>query len=71
MHRPTDLDGLIDRSRSTREYFLSLPVETQLLLHKSGGEIRDAQQLHRYVDLLERHNRFLMNTGNERDSLYS
>lgn len=64
MPKPTDLSGLIDHSSSTREYFLSLPVETQLLLHASAGEIRTAADLRRYVDLLDRHNRFLMNTEN-------
>lgn len=63
MPKPTDLSGLIDHSSSTRQYFLSLPVETQMLLHQSGREIRNAQQLRRYVDLLERHNRFLAVTG--------
>lgn len=70
MSKPTDLFGLIDRSSSTRDYFLSLPVETQMLLHRSGGEIRSAADLRRYVDLLERHNRFLINTGNEKDRFY-
>lgn len=65
MPKPNDLSGLIDHSSSTREYFLSLPVETQMLLHQSGGEIRNAEQLRRYVDLLERHNRFLINTETE------
>jgi len=70
MSKPTDLSGLIDRSSSTRKYFLSLPAETQMLLHRSGGEIRSAADLRRYVDLLQRHNRFLMNTGNEKDGFY-
>lgn len=65
MSKPNDLSGLIDHSSSTREYFLSLSVETQMLLHQSGGEIRNAEQLRRYVDLLERHNRFLINTGHK------
>ena len=44
-----NLQSLLNKSSSTRSYFLSLPVETQLLLHKHNDDIHSAQELHRYA----------------------
>lgn len=41
-----NLQSLIRNSSSTRNYFLSLPVDMQLELHKHNEYIHSAQQLH-------------------------
>ena len=42
-----DLQDLIKNSRSSRAYFLSLPVESQLRLHQQNRYIHTAEELHR------------------------
>ena len=51
-----NLKELIDTSSSTRRFFLSLPVGTQLLLHARNEQIRTAEDLHRHVDFLQQTN---------------
>ena len=46
-----DLLELLEKSSSTRKYFLSLPVDMQLKMHAFNSSIRTAEQLRRYVDL--------------------
>ena len=48
-----DLCELIRYSRSSREYFLSLPVEMQMRLHRHNADIRSAAELHRAVEGLK------------------
>lgn len=52
-----NLHQLINRSSSSRRYFLSLPVATQLELHKQSAYIGSAFELHRRVDELAAYNR--------------
>lgn len=40
------LQDLLFHSSSTREYFLSLPVSTQLALHEYNASIHTAADLH-------------------------
>lgn len=40
------LQDLLSHSSSTREYFLSLPISTQLALHESNFLIHTAADLH-------------------------
>ncbi len=53
-----NLHSLLQSSRSSREYFLSLPVKTQIALHQmdasSNGAIRTAQELHRTAGLAQK-----------------
>ena len=44
-----NLHELIQNSSSSRRYFLSLPVETQIDLHKLNSFIHTAQELHAYT----------------------
>ena len=46
-----DLRELLNSSMSTRTYFMSLPVELQISLHKQNEFIHSAEQLRRQVDL--------------------
>lgn len=48
-----DLQELIQNSRSSREYFLSLPVKTQCRLHDYHEHVHSAQELHRAVRAIE------------------
>lgn len=50
----SDLHDLISHSRSTRRYFLSLPVSLQLALHEQNIYIHTAADLHLRADLLKR-----------------
>lgn len=45
----SNLHDLISGSKSSREYFLSLPVDTQIELHKQNGYIHSAADLHNYA----------------------
>ena len=54
MPQAINLRDLIERSNSTRQYFLSLPVDTQMKLHAMNDHIRTADALRRHVDFLER-----------------
>ncbi len=49
----TNLKQLLANSSSTRKYFLSLPVDMQLKLHKFNSCIHTAQQLHSYQVMLQ------------------
>ena len=49
-----DLSELLCESSSTRQYFISLPVWLQTLLHKDYSNIRTAAQLHRIAETLSR-----------------
>ena len=53
MARAENLQELIRRSSSTRRFFLSQPVEMQMALHRYGDEIHTAQELRRYMGLVE------------------
>lgn len=59
MSKIKNLSQLIDRSSSTRAYFLSLPPSLQMTLHEQHHTIQTAEQLHMTVDTLRRHYRFL------------
>ena len=48
-----DLQELIQNSRSSREYFLSLPVKTQCRLHDYHEHVHSAAQLHRAARAIE------------------
>ncbi|MCD8026393.1 MAG: hypothetical protein LUF33_05585 [Clostridiales bacterium] len=50
------LRDLINSSKSTRKYFLSLPVNIQLDLHKNNDYIHSAEDLHIHADLAEKQN---------------
>ena len=45
-----DLHELLMSSDSTRQYFMKLPVNVQLTVHRQNDEIRTPEELHRYVD---------------------
>ena len=55
--RYDNLNHLVRESSSTRRYFLSLPVKTQIELHEHNGYIHTAAELHRRVDALEKYHR--------------
>ena len=42
----SNLKELLQKSKSSRMLFLSLPVETQCLLHKYNSQIHTANDLH-------------------------
>ena len=44
-----NLRQLLQNSSSSRRYFLSLPVELQMTLHKQGAYIHRADDLRRYA----------------------
>lgn len=48
-----NLQSLIQNSNSTRKFFLSLPVNVQLELHKHNDYIHSANQLHNLVYSME------------------
>ena len=47
------LNDLINSSSSTRQYFVSLPIEMQMTLHKHDKYIHTAEDLHRAVAVME------------------
>lgn len=47
--RYENLQQMIEKSSSTRSYFLSLPVEVQSKLHSCSDYIHTAEELHRFV----------------------
>lgn len=49
-----DLHALLDSSSSTREYFLSLPIDLQIKLHQKKELVHTAEDLHRLALLLRR-----------------
>ena len=48
------LTQLLSDSSSSRRYFLNLPVEMQLELHKYNDNVRTAHELHEMVEALNR-----------------
>lgn len=56
------LHELVNHSSSSRKYFLSLPVSTQLSISEYGRWIRTAAELHAYVDRMEKHERAVENS---------
>jgi hypothetical protein len=59
MSHQKNLAQLIKKSRSSREFLLSLPVSVQLQLHEQSDNIRSAEDLHTKADLLLNHQLFL------------
>lgn len=57
MMKYENLNHLICESSSTRRYFLSLPVKTQIELHEHNDYIHTAAELHRRVGELENYHR--------------
>ncbi|MGI6255668.1 MAG: hypothetical protein ACOYJZ_08550 [Acutalibacter sp.] len=49
-----DLHALLDSSSSTREYFLSLPIDLQIKLHQKKELVHTADDLHRLALILRR-----------------
>lgn len=48
-----DLGRMLEKSSSTRQYFLSLPVEMQIALHEQNDQIHTAEELRRQAGFLE------------------
>lgn len=48
-----NLNHLIQSSTSSRNYFLSLPIERQIQLHQLNDHIHSLQQLHLYANILK------------------
>ncbi|BCI60349.1 hypothetical protein BN3661_00061 [Eubacteriaceae bacterium CHKCI005] len=51
-----NLHSLIQKSRSSRSYFLSLPVPLQMQLHQQNDFIHTADDLHRQTEYIQRYN---------------
>ena len=49
-----DLNALLDGSSSSREYFLSLPAELQMDLHRHPTLISSAQDLRHFAGIFSR-----------------
>ncbi len=47
------LHHLLNRSSSSRAFFLSLPVETQMILHKENFHIHTQLQLRHKAEIVE------------------
>ncbi len=54
-----NLQELIYNSSSTRKYFLSLPVLTQMDIHKYNNQIHSAKDLRILKERLEKYNHHL------------
>lgn len=52
MLRYKNLNQLVHESSSSRRYFLSLPVDTQIKLHEYNDYIHTAAELHRHTDAI-------------------
>lgn len=52
-----NLNDLLLQSSSSKQYFLSLPVELQLTLHEHSNYIHSACELHARVNALKAYNR--------------
>lgn len=48
----TNLQELLAHSSTTRQFFLSLPISLQLILHDYNSSIHTAADLHLYADIL-------------------
>lgn len=55
--RYANLHQLLAGSSSTRQYFLALPVATQLALHQHNEHIHTAAQLRRHQQAVEDYQR--------------
>ncbi len=55
------LTQLLSSSRADRSYFMSLPVELQLELHKRDKSISTAVELRQAVESINRGNRYKAN----------
>lgn len=55
MPKAKDLHSLINNSVSSRQYFMSLPVQMQINLHTYNSSIRTQQDLRRYASVLATH----------------
>lgn len=58
-----NLQSLIRNSSSSRKYFLSLPVDMQMELHRQNEYIHSAQQLHSLVYSIDNMNQKLKIIG--------
>lgn len=58
-----DLHELLQQSSSSRAFFLSLPVEAQVALHRQGSAIRSAADLRLRASSLEKWTRQLNLSG--------
>jgi len=52
--KASSLKELIEQSSSTRQYFLSLPVEMQLSLHERNDYIHTAYELRVHAEYLNK-----------------
>ena len=52
-----DLIHLCENSSSTRSYYLSLPVKTQMRVSEFCDSIHTAAELHNMVSMLEKYDR--------------
>lgn len=59
-----DLQALIQSSTSTRNYFLSLPVAVQIVLHEQNDHIHTAEELHTHAENIIKYQMHL-NIGKE------
>lgn len=55
----SNLQSLIRNSKSARKYFLSLPIDMQLELHKHNEYIHSAQQLNSLAYSIDKMNQKL------------
>ena len=59
-----NLTRLISEHRDSRRYFMSLPVELQLKLHRRSENIHTPQQLFSSVDELNEQGNYLNDSNN-------
>lgn len=52
MMKYENLQDLLSHSTTTRQYFLTLPVSLQLVLHKYNSYIHTAADLHLKADMI-------------------
>ena len=64
-----NLNELFQHSSSSRQYFLSLPVKTQLQLSEHGKHIHTAAELREAVRLLEKQHHAVM-LSNSLDTVF-
>lgn len=61
--RYDSLNELINNSRSSRKYFLSLPVDMQMALHERNAYIHTAQELRTHVFAVENYSHHIRLSG--------
>ncbi|HIS69744.1 MAG TPA: hypothetical protein IAA58_10325 [Candidatus Gallacutalibacter stercoravium] len=54
----SNLHDLISNSQSSRDFFLSLPIETQCELHRYNTFVHTAAQLHTVTGAIKQNQRF-------------